>query len=379
MNVDGKVLCALDYESLKELGINKIGKRLDFLNEISVLTGRDDSLTFDNRLEMLEKTVAEKTLVINKLCLELEQVKSQSGHIKRVESVKEKPKKVPARIFLHTALSAQKDSYRTIMVHDKMTSKEILQMALFKYKIPSIANFELFIRSDEHDSLLKDSDLPFNGKPLVFVLKPKQMTEYPEAIVIKDFYSMKEDEIDLKQNEVIQVLEKPDNDWWIVRKNEDKGYCPASCLLICPENPIKFLSQPVEAKLLRDFSESGIPKNTLVDVVAYTSSTWLVKCRNQMHFIPEDFIDSRGLSKAISIIQSGDKTTAVRNSNASLGQDSRNASSSVLDMLLSGYTRVSVNEMKISNVKASSTELVKSIPFDELLISKEQLFQPNLK
>ncbi|CAF2167987.1 unnamed protein product [Rotaria magnacalcarata] len=139
---------------------------------------------------------------------------------------------------------------------------------------------------------------------------------------IQDFNADDKNEMSLKQNDIVEVLDNTDNGWWLVNKGNQKGYVPATFLETTELNPAtKYIinktceADPDESRLTRsssidisnltklvtfrciqdfnadDKNEMSLKQNDIVEVLDNTDNGWwLVNKGNQKGYVPATFL-----------------------------------------------------------------------------------------
>ncbi|CAF1671495.1 unnamed protein product [Rotaria magnacalcarata] len=151
---------------------------------------------------------------------------------------------------------------------------------------------------------------------------------------IQDFNADDKNEMSLKQNDIVEVLDNTDNGWWLVNKGNQKGYVPATFLettelnhatkyiinKTCEADPdesrltrsssidISNLTKLVTFRCIQDFNaddknEMSLKQNDIVEVLDNTDNGWwLVNKGNQKGYVPATFLETTELNHATKYI-----------------------------------------------------------------------------
>jgi len=79
---------------------------------------------------------------------------------------------------------------------------------------------------------------------------PHAAVEEPQVDMYRATYAFEgqEGEISLSKGDVVEVVEKEDNGWWLVKKNGREGWTPSSYLELVPPKPKATSSHPAPAR-----------------------------------------------------------------------------------------------------------------------------------
>jgi len=57
------------------------------------------------------------------------------------------------------------------------------------------------------------------------------------ATVLYDYVKREDDELNLRKNDIVEVLQKHDDDWWQVRRGKEVGMIPANYVYVTVSSP----------------------------------------------------------------------------------------------------------------------------------------------
>jgi hypothetical protein len=131
---------------------------------------------------------------------------------------------------------------------------------------------------------------------------------YPQYRVIQDYSRLDSQQVNLKDGQIVTVVEKHDTGWWMIEVGEEQGYAPASVLVPVDENESESsvedtIEDSDEYTVLEDYSpcdddELPLAKGDTVQIVAVVlDGWWKMKKGDKIGYAPASILRRKGMDE----------------------------------------------------------------------------------